>query len=165
MLLSIPNNIHHPQNHQSYKTASLHSLLLKIGVKTRKHFVISRNRVIFAGNHNLTIHNKDNEWQHLYKERTGEQPEECIIGNPKKQVYRDFRCLRLRQVITGFRHTVCRRPQTICGEPLGIRQTVSRKDEQTEMRLHKGTATGNSHRTESDFQKLSFHSGHKHGDL
>ena len=96
MLLSIPNNIHHPQNHQSYQTASLHSLLLKIGVKTRKHFVISRNRVIFAGNHNLTIHNKDNEWQHLYKERTGEQPEECIIGNPKKQVYRDFRCLRLR---------------------------------------------------------------------
>ena len=53
MLLSIPNNIHHPQNHQSYQTASLHSLLLKIGVKTRKHFVISRNRVIFAGNHIL----------------------------------------------------------------------------------------------------------------
>ena len=35
------------------KTASLHSLLPKIGVKTRKHFVISRNRVIFAGNHIL----------------------------------------------------------------------------------------------------------------
>ena len=104
-------------------------------------------------------------WKDNNSQCEGQQPQEHFSGDTERKIRRDNGHFRIRQVVSGIRHFVCRGAEAVCRESFLICQAVPRKNLQARCGPDRGHSTGNSHRTESQHTQSTLHHRHQHRDL
>ena len=66
------------------------------------------------------------EQQYHHKRRKGQQSEKHRFGDSSRQIHRYHRTFRLRQIVVGVRHALCRRTTALRGEHVVVCPAVSR---------------------------------------
>ena len=102
---------------------------------------------------------------HTRSRSPGQQPEKRYRRHPTRQVRSNHRIVRVRQIIAGVRHIVCRRAAALRGKPVGLCTPVSRPHVKARLRFHNRPPASHSHTAACGTAQPAFHSGYHHRDI
>src|SRR4029077_16393178 len=66
------------------------------------------------------------------------QPEEPAPGDSAGEARGHYRVKRLGEILSGFRHSLCRGPAALRREPLRVRAAIPRSNGKARCRFHRG---------------------------
>ena len=91
-----------------------------------------------------------NNFLYHHSQCEGQQPEEHQFADSEEQIGGHHRPVGIGQVILGVRHTLCRRPAPLCGEPEFVCAAVHGPTQQARRGEHHRPLARHRHRTESE---------------